>query len=119
MLQEHSSKLFIGLFICPQVISLGSEEGPAGVTVALVQNEKPVKTTVTTSGGEYAFKPLPSGTFKVVSSHPSWKFLNDRASHKVQFNNHRISQKYYFFFNIQLLNLMHSNVCSDFYELPQ
>ena len=55
----------------PQVVSLGSEEGPAGVTVTLTPdaNREQLRSQVTTGpGGKFTFSPVPAGDYEVRRS---------------------------------------------------
>lgn len=58
-----------------QVISLGTNSGPKGVTISLyTDNNKqvPVRSTVTTEDGIFYFTPIQPGKYILEASHPKY-----------------------------------------------
>ena len=69
------------LLFSVQVVSSGSAQGPAGVTLYLHlsqdDNSPYIQETVTQEGGFYLFTPVHAGRYWVRASHPIWKFEKD------------------------------------------
>ncbi|KAF0301730.1 Nodal modulator 2 [Amphibalanus amphitrite] len=81
---------FQGFGVTGQVISLGSTEGPAGVTVTLTStsDRDRLKTQVTTGpAGRFTFSPVPAGDYEVTASHPVWKLARHRTQVSVRGDN--------------------------------
>ncbi|XP_043236772.1 nodal modulator 1-like [Amphibalanus amphitrite] len=81
---------FQGFGVTGQVVSLGSTEGPAGVTVTLTStsDRDRLKTQVTTGpAGRFTFSPVPAGDYEVTASHPVWKLARHRTQVSVRGDN--------------------------------
>lgn len=80
------------LFCFTQVISEGSEEGPAGMTVSLhaLGGAEPLLQVKTSAGGSYAFPRVAPGQYELRASHPEWRMAQDRASLAVTADSHQV-----------------------------
>lgn len=70
---------FKGFAITGKVVSAGSDVGPSGVKVELLQGSEKSLEVFTDDLGSFLFTPVLPGTYTVHTSHPSWKM----SKHKV------------------------------------
>jgi len=58
------------VWLCLQVVSINSKDGPAGVTVQLRKGADVIAESKTEIGGSYQFSPVLPGTYTLHASHP-------------------------------------------------
>lgn len=83
---------FKGFSIMGKVLSQGSVEGPAGVTVKLTpkDQDKVLAETQSVDNGEFAFAGIFPGSYVVAAYHPQWKFLVQRSAIEVEKDSTRV-----------------------------
>jgi hypothetical protein len=63
----------VGFSVYGQVLSSGSDSGPRGVSIAVVDTEDVSVGTETVEDGRFTVSGLPPGSYKVTASHSVWK----------------------------------------------
>ena len=63
-----------GFALAGRVLTLGADDGPAGVQMVLTGSDGQALTTETAVGGVFSFQDAPQGQFTLTASHPKWKF---------------------------------------------
>ncbi|XP_037076289.1 nodal modulator 2-like [Pollicipes pollicipes] len=91
---------FRGFGVTGQVVSLGSANGPAGVTVTLSAAAAAGgdaaglhSRTTSGAGGRFTFSPVPAGDYEVTASHPVWRLARGRTSVSVRGDNGDVGQQ--------------------------
>jgi len=79
---------FTGFTVSGSVGSVGQEEGPSGVAVAL-SNDGDDKLLETTSqqSGSFQFEDVMPGEYVITAGHKTWSFLNNKVQVEVTNNN--------------------------------
>lgn len=67
---------FKGFGLSGKVITYGdvNRNGPAGVKLDLMLNEKKIDSTISSSDGTYYFSNVMPGNYQIEASHTKWKF---------------------------------------------
>ncbi|XP_055331310.1 BOS complex subunit NOMO3-like [Paramacrobiotus metropolitanus] len=80
-MQQNLNFRFIGYSLVGKVNSISSADGPAGVTISVLdQTGKAVSTTTTQSGGDFALPNLLPGTYTIRASHPVFRLHKSEST---------------------------------------
>lgn len=83
-----------GFAVTGGVVSAGSVDGPAGVSLALMSDGAEVGRTMSTEGGKFVFEGVLPGKYQVSATHDSWRFRAPTTQVTVEMDSTKVAEPF-------------------------